>query len=374
MKKTFLLLVALVATVVGASAQGQTATLQQGDKMTPFYGPDAFVQAYNAAQKGAVITLSAGTFNTVDSVMKEITIIGNGYKENKTVIKEKFYDVYTLKENKVPISLIIRANNVKLEGLDMNCVIIKKSDHLTFRHCRIYNLFGNETSTASWPTGQHKNTVIDQCVIGVDKACDGENYCIKNSIIGAFLFSDDQKASTGTLVCNCLFACVNGKDGSSTLPHAVYKNCLMGVYMKEGNEIYDNSKEFGYEFYNNVFFRGIGWSNDKGREDGRWNIVLSLDKNSQWTTPELNWQESQTCKGNIAISYDDVFGESDEENPLYAPIVTTIKGDDGTVVGPYGGTGFSINPSIPRIVESKIDSNTDADGKLNVKIKVEVNN
>ena len=45
-------------------------------------------------------------------------------------------------------------------------------------------------------------------------------------------------------------------------------------------------------------------------------------------------------------------------------------GQDGTLRGPQGGTGFSSYPSIPRVTSKTIDSNTDADGKLNVKITV----
>ena len=138
MKKLLVFLWALFTVSASVNAQGLTATLQQGGTMTPFYGPDAFVQAYNAAQKGAIITLSAGVFNTVDSIMKEVTIIGNGYRENKTVIKERNFEAY----GKKSISLIIRADNVKLEGLDMKCVEIRSSNHLTIRHCYIYNLIG----------------------------------------------------------------------------------------------------------------------------------------------------------------------------------------------------------------------------------------
>ena len=45
-------------------------------------------------------------------------------------------------------------------------------------------------------------------------------------------------------------------------------------------------------------------------------------------------------------------------------------GQDGTLRGLQGGTGFSSYPSIPRVTSKTIDSNTDADGKLNVKITV----
>ena len=45
-------------------------------------------------------------------------------------------------------------------------------------------------------------------------------------------------------------------------------------------------------------------------------------------------------------------------------------GDDGTPVGITGGSGFSPYPSIPRITSKQIDSKTDSEGKLNVKITV----
>lgn len=349
MKKTFLLLVALVATVVGASAQGQTATLQQGDKMTPFYGRDAFKQAYNAApQKGGVITLSAGTFNQVDSVMKEVKIIGSGYKENKTIIDSILH---------------IKANNVTIEGVDVHFLTMNGTDHLTIRHSKILNLQRRET----YNHYKHKNTIVDQCVVYVDVATvGGENYCIKNSFINEFRGGIGEKIA---YVANCVF----GRPNKDYI-FAIFKNNLIGVGdLTAENEII--IQDIG-EYYNNVFFSGLIRQNNvyDHTYDGTWRVDITLNPDTRSKTPKLNHEETMTWKNNTAVSYDDVFGESDEENPLYAPIVTTIKGDDGTVVGPYGGTGFSINPSIPRIVESKIDSNTDADGKLNVKIKVEVNN
>ena len=45
-------------------------------------------------------------------------------------------------------------------------------------------------------------------------------------------------------------------------------------------------------------------------------------------------------------------------------------GDDGTPIGITGGSGFSPYPSIPRITSKQIDSKTDSEGKLNVKITV----
>lgn len=74
MKKILFLFVALVSMSASMHADGLTATLQQGDKMTAFYGVDAFKQAYEAANDGAVITLSSGKFNDVATIEKSITI------------------------------------------------------------------------------------------------------------------------------------------------------------------------------------------------------------------------------------------------------------------------------------------------------------
>ena len=84
-----------------------------------------------------------------------------------------------------------------------------------------------------------------------------------------------------------------------------------------------------------------------------------------------NADEILLYNGNSSSTWDDLFNEDVQwYDPAY--INTTALGDDGTVVGPYGGTGFSLYPSIPRITESKIDTYTDGEGMLNVKVKVEV--
>lgn len=359
MKKLLVFLWALLAVSANVNAQGQTATLQQGDKMTPFYGENAFIQAYNAAQKGAVITLSAGEFNTVDSIMKEVTIIGNGYREKKTVIKWRSWDPDST-------SLSIVANNVTLEGLDLRYVCIRQSNHLTIKHCKIFNLFGEKNngvgSSWSFNRGSHKNTIVDQCIINCDNAhSGGENYCIKNSFINTFIRSD-YGVHINTCISNCVFF-----QYSSTFVPAVYKNCH--ICLRDNIDTIANINNV--ECYNCVFFGGLDY---KSYPCAGWDIHLTLNPDTRWVTPELDIEESQTFKNNTTASYNALFGDSDEDNPLLAPIITTITGDDGKVVGPYGGTGFSWNPSIPRIVESKIDSYTDAEGKLNAKIKVELNN
>ena len=59
-------------------AQEQLATLRHNDSISVYYGANAFVQAYNAATHGDIITLSDGIFSTPSSVQKGITVRGNG--------------------------------------------------------------------------------------------------------------------------------------------------------------------------------------------------------------------------------------------------------------------------------------------------------
>jgi hypothetical protein len=110
-----------------------------------------------------------------------------------------------------------------------------------------------------------------------------------------------------------------------------------------------------------------------------WYMSAAKNKDLAVTSFNISWSNTQKCKGNNNSFWDNLINDNDNMSNIRSSWWKVLKsnisfkGDDGTVVGPYGATGFSIVPSIPRIVESTIDSNTNADGKLNVKIKVEVN-
>lgn len=78
MKKLFLSLIVAAVGALGMYAQtDQVATLSHGTNITEYYGADALSKAYEAAEQGDVITLSSGTFTTVN-IEKAITIKGAG--------------------------------------------------------------------------------------------------------------------------------------------------------------------------------------------------------------------------------------------------------------------------------------------------------
>ena len=303
-----------------AQAQSLTATLQQGDKVTPFYGENAFRDAYEAAENGAIITLSPGSQmrDGYLDIRKSIAIIGSGaFGEDETISYIN--------------SLYIYADNVRIEGLFIREGIelrdwVKNSRVL---HCYMKNLGG----------GEHTNTIIDQCVIDNNNIRWGDykNLCIKNCIIR----ESESYSSNATFINDAIFKIPNANCG-----YATYRNCIMGVEYW-GDEITLQSPGV---YYNNVFFR---YDDNAEKKDELWVV---------------NYEQGCVHSGNTVDTYNHLYGGV--TNLMAMPNTTTL-GDDETKVGPEGGTGFKFYPAIPRIISKKIDRQTDAEGKINVNIQVQ---
>lgn len=338
MKRFYLVLLALISLSASVFADGLTATLQQGDVMTPFYGVDAFKNAYAAAKDGAVITLSPGNFNAVSKVEKQITVIGAyAFGSNSS-------------EQTLLGSIHIEADNVKIEGVNFNDVHLGINSvnsimkNFTLKKCYVTNLVGDF---------KHENTIVDQCCIQTEAAISKSlNYCIKNSTIG--FFSEMNSRTNIAYIANCVvwnwavFYSTGNYAQSKDFcePYAVYKNNYLGI-SKPNNLSFRVYLYSPSEFYNNRFF-------------------------SSYKTPiylfsvEFNYGNGCVNEGNIKDE-NLKFNKLNEypAHPIDAPL-----GSDGTPIGPYGGTGFSEYPAIPRITSKTIDANSDAEGKINVKITV----
>ena len=351
MKKKLLMLVVLFTMSANIFADGLTATLQQGDTMTPYYGVNAFQEAYVAAQDGAIITLSSGKFNDVETISKQITVIGayafNADNSERTILG----------------STTIAANNVKIEGVyfpgkvTLGTSSLKSIANCTLKRCWI------ETSLYSYYI--HENTLVDQCVIKVEQAMPkSKNYCIKNSTIGHF--ADINTATNMAYISNCVvwdfinytYSSSSKKyivDATYKRPHAIYKNNYLGIFKAENSTqtvtLYSPS-----EYYNNLFCQNYM---KKDYDDS--------DPYSYLGSVSVVFYDG--CAHNDNIKGNQKFKKLHEypAHPIDAPL-----GSDGTAVGPYGGTGFSEYPAIPRIISKSIDSNSNAEGKINVKITVKV--
>jgi hypothetical protein len=360
MNRTFSFLVAFLLISVNLSADGLTATLQQGDKMTPFYGVDAFVNAYAAADSGAAITLSAGAFKmTNDSIKKAIKIVGNFGLSSNSV------------ERTILPSMTIVANHVTVDGVFFTSNLVLGN----IKGCHILHSWIEGalkyTSINDW----HTNTIVDQCVIKTESAIkQGKNYTIKNSTINQF--SEFNSSANIAYISNCViydFVRSDYSESNTTgsayvltpiIPIAVYKNNILCINtvnyyrsLSSGNMYYYNDVCFNSpcEFWYNKF------------------AIINYTKSSSGTLRPVSYNQiayNAGCRnsGNDASARSNVVSSTTYPSDPTSP----GNGQDGTVRGPMGGTGFSLYPNIPRITSSKIDSYTDNDGKLNVTIKVAV--
>ena len=331
MNKLVIMIIALFSTSASVFADGLTATLQQGDIMTPFYGVDAYKQAYEAATDGAVITLSSGNFNVVSNLAKSVTVVGVRAFNNsmdRTILNNDF---------------TISANHVKLEGIYCNNTItLGAVTNCHIRRCSVQTLTSSNT---------HINTLIDQCVIYVDMAIkNGKNYTINNSTIAYFYATNSN--SNIAYISNC-YICYWFKrnDSNYKQPIAIYRNNVLGLDNYNYNSNYSLSLSSSSEFYYNYFYR----FNSCHSSYESWCITPN------YATGCVNIGNSNSVASSPYISS---FSYPNKE-------ASFGNGQDGTPRGIMGGNGFSEYPDIPRIVDKQIDANTNAEGKINVKITVE---
>lgn len=329
--KRFLFLLLLVNSMV-ILADGTTATLQQGDKMTFFTGMSALQQAYEAASAdgGDVITLSSGEFTAVTTIEKSVRIVGAyGLDPNDS------YGTF------IAGVVTVGANNVKLEGMYFkNDVTLAEITNCTIKRCWINNLK---------QSGTHTNTLIDQCVVAYDYAIEtGVNYGIKNTTIQHFAAMNTTANVANITNCFVWQFCRNTLSGYKQ-PYAIYKNNILGLDCGANYNV-TISLVSPSEFYNNYFYRMNSYSSSSGSA-------------SYYVT--CNFGTGCVNKNNIYSN------SSSALNVTFTYPNTMSKTVEGVTVGITGGEGFNKYPGIPRVLTSTIDAQTDDKGKLNASITVQ---
>ena len=328
MKKSLSLLCSLCISVF-LFADGLTATLQQGEQMTPFYGVDAFNEAYQAADSGAVITLSVGSFNSsITPIEKSLTIIGASAMQSDNQYNTNLNNITIVADN-VTIEGVKFSNLVNLGNIK-NCHI--KRSYLTCLRSL------NDSSF-------HTNTIVEQSYVNREVAIKtGINYCIQNSYLGGFYTMNT--VNNMAYITNCYI--YNFFGGNGYQPWAIYKKNYLChgcsgriatnsiVYVQSPSEFYDNVIYYYYYYYSSSV--------------GSFTYRLGAYSGTIYIN-NIEIQASTTSASKI-------------------PKITTQLASDSTYIGPAGGMGVSDYPAIPRIVSKSIDSNTDSEGKLNISITV----
>lgn len=322
MKKFIVLFVAVMA-MFATTAKAQSsllATLNHEGTISTFYGTNALQQAHAAAADGDVITLSSGTFQSVN-ITKAVTLRGAGMvldaatQIEPTVLANDFtIDISDETTQRLTIEGIYTNQMVRINKLK-NAMFLKDrfryfafpgsayGKDLTFIHCRITERYnGNDYSNNS--------AVFQNCIV---RDMHGSNYIFNN----------------------CLFLEANNLHcGNSE-----YRNCII---------LGSNNANSSSTYYNNLYC--------KYSSDVKFNVT--------------NNTNVEVAKDNEAIK--NLFGNSDDnEYKLTEAAKALIKGTDGTEVGIYGGSlPYDPTPTNPQISKFNVAAKTTADGKLSVDIEV----
>ncbi len=338
MKKFFILIAMMIMAFVCAKAQDvQLVTVQHGSEMQAFYGPDGFKNAMAAAQKGDVISLSGGNFNSA-TIDKAVTIQGAGYVQD---VKNNRYKTLFIGdvninlpegESGLYIEGICTYNNFYIQGnvasmsiarcmMTNNVEVKSESNNLTFLHCRINSLT---------LTGVSHSALVRNCAI-------------------RWFYGSNSNAEDGVVE-----NCVIGKCYNDVI-HFQFKNCIFWDSYYSSYNSYSNSVSTSVS--NSYYYCLINIRNNPLT-----NQVLegsTGDSSCQYTSDFL-----LKYFGNKDANYQSALTLTEEGKK--------IKGMDGTEVGVHGGSmPFTDVPSTPQITQKTVAPQSDANGKLAVKFVIE---
>ncbi|MBR1520839.1 MAG: hypothetical protein IJ635_06350 [Bacteroidaceae bacterium] len=331
MKKMIISLVVAMAVTPGFAQSSILATLSHGDETTIFYGGSALREAHAAAVNGDVITLSSGTFSSVN-ISKGITIRGAGMEVNTTTQSEPTiisgYFTINIPEEATEgliIEGIYHDNSIAVENA-ANAQFIKdrlyevttynSNNHLMFTHCRISNeLFVRNNNFA---------TCVN-CIIWNDAASTEGNYnweCI-NCVIEYW------QGGWNRLINSSLRNCIL----ISPWEHEIDSSCTVYSCVNISDEV-----------VNSIF----------GKIPNTTNVSMLREESNLFKTYDGNYKETENFE-------------------LTEEAKTKYLGQDGTQVGIYGGSlPYDPTPSNPQITKCNVAAKSTADGKLSVDIEVNI--
>lgn len=306
-------------------AQEQLATLKHNDSISVYYGQNAFVEAYNAAANGDIITLSDGIFNAPSRVQKGITVRGNGAFADtaRHSTGTRFRDSFDL---------------------------LNLGDSLHFEAEGIY--FGTFEAPGSY------DVVITRCYVSSIYDIDGlqaRNCIIRSGGNGSTQTSgSDSRYNT---YINCI---LTGPGIPYTLPENVI--CNNSIIIGNGESSY-----MDYQ-YNNCIVIKDGTTTDT--------ILSSAVRNS--VLIGYTGASSINSSGNVAMSLSDVFENWDGETlstdletyVLKSSVSNSILGLDGREVGIFGGAiPFDWTPTYSVIKRLDVPNTPDENGMLNIDVE-----
>ena len=328
MKKLFISLATFLVASVCFAQSSMLATLSHDGEISTYYGATALREAYNAATHGDIITLSSGSFVSVD-IAKALTIRGAGMEINETAQTEPTVITGNFTIN-IPTDVTER---LTIEGIYSNHAIYYSG---TLRNATfIKDRFKSISSSNS---GYLINATFIHCRIADELTLykNSSASCVNCVIWGPYTW--DSSTSNFEFQ-NCV---IYRSQFNSYVYSSSFKNCIL-IFHYDYDKIMSNCVA-----YNCV---GIGATNSFTNIPNTSNSVKGYGEVFKTLTDDT-YNDSET------------FELTDEAK-------TSLLGIDGTQVGIYGGNmPFSSTPTNPQITKCNVAAKSTADGKLSVDITV----
>lgn len=388
MKRELTILLLALGSVFGATAQEVLmVTLDNANGTQIFHGIDAFKEAMAVADHGDMITLSEGTFNAAD-ITKAVSIYGNGYEQ---ITKEDGAIQYPTNLNGNFVINIDSVDGKPKGGLYMEGIsnyysingsykyyTINAINGLTdaeFVKCRFYNFRFWETTNGAHEDTKSENVTFRECRLYTLRPGD----CCNMALFNSYIYELYGNFSTSSLY---LENCIARHIASDV--YATWRNCIMMACFAA-----DTSDGMGFKEYSstkleyprysfgclpstsNIYNCIYGWHRG-GYINSAYSMAYSvlILQNCHILDYYYAQNSSYNDDGFKSLFASGTYGIF-ESNILTEEAQTTYLGNDSTQVGLYGGTGFSMEPTIPRVIYKDIATKTE-NNKLKVNIKVDV--
>lgn len=301
------------------------ASLNHNGEITVFYGATALREAHAAATHGDVISLSSGSFLSVD-IEKAVTIRGAGMELDSV---RNIEPTIITKDFKITIPDGVQQRLI-LEGIYSDapikcyCALINPQ----FMKCRFYRL---ETSTTN-DNQYMKDAQFIHCRISQSLNIQGNSSA---SLVNCVLFDPRIKNST---IQNCV---IKLSTSSAGFLNNYITNCVL---------FSTNSAVVSEE---NIAYNCVSVPN----------MFRSYKNNN--TNTYSTYEEIFKTFNNEDLKFDS------ENFELTDEAKTKFLGIDGTQVGIYGGNlPFSSIPTNPQIIKCNVAGKSTADGKLSIDVEV----
>ena len=339
MKTRFFAIVIMAVCLISQSGVAQDkmlVTLQHGETMTAFYGSNAFKAAVEAAEAGDMLTLSGGSF-TATTITKPLKIQGAGYIQDTQNFRYR-----TNINGDMAIEVPGAAAGLLIEGIWFSNNVIVQGDGLNdfiFRKCRLNGLYLNAINSGCY---------IDQCRIASE-----------------LKFT---QPTTQFFMANSIARYIYGNNGSTsnTFDHCVItKQVANEVVANFHNSLIRNPSGASIcSYYNNVMDLNtyVSTFNSTNNEQ---NTVFVYNQGSTEYYIHADYK-ALFASGDVRY-YNDGY-----DYRLTEEAAAKYLGNDGTQVGIYGGeVPFTDVPTNPQITFKNISANSNANGKLSVRVTVE---